>query len=578
MYGRSEGDGTPAPPTATGSIWRPLALRVFRTLWLAQLVSNIGSWMQTVGAQWLISHESGSASLVALVQTAISLAVLLLGIPAGALADILDRRRLLLAAQVLMFTASGALAVLAALGHIDSYGVLFLTFVLGCGAALMNPAWQAIQPELVPGDQISSAATLGGVNVNLARGVGPALGGLVVALAGTAAAFALNALSFLVTMAALIAWRRTAAPNPLGAESMFSAVRTGHRYIRHAPRIRRVLGRTLLFVPATSALWALLPIVAQRRLGLQAGGYGVLLGAIGVGAILGAALLPRVRSRWSSNGALAGGGVLFSVVLALLAVVRVPWLAEVILLLSGVAWVGVMSTLNSQMQMTAREWVRGRALAVYLTIFQGGMAVGSALWGAIADEIGVAGGSPAPTASPSRKRDLSWTAPSRSVTTSPPASAGGPLQVDDHDRRPPWTTTGSAPTRTPPLVAHRAGPSPWSSRCDLTSRRIGGSPGTASEPDRVGCEALAIGRRGEPVMRFETAREVVLVGPSDGSADLGDGLIGVQEQGGSLLHPVLREVGHRRQPRGRLEQADEVAGGQVELVGEFVQGPVVGEP
>jgi MFS family permease len=396
MNARPDPDGTPAairPPAAsapTGSTWRPLALRAFRTLWLAQLVSNIGSWVQTVGAQWLISHASGTASLVALVQTAISLPVLLLGIPAGALADIIDRRRLLMAAQALMFAASGSLAALTATGHINSYGVLLLTFILGCGTALMNPAWQAIQPELVPRDQIRSAATLGGVNVNLARAVGPALGGLIVALAGTVATFALNSLSFLVTMAALMAWHRTATPNALGPEPMLSALRAGHRYVRHAPRIRRVLGRSLLFVPAASVLWALLPVVAQRRLGLQASGYGLLLGAIGIGAILGAILLPHVRGRWSSNSALAGGGVLFGATLALLAVVRTPWLAEAILVLSGMAWVGVLSTLNSQMQVTAPEWVRGRALAVYLTIFQGGMAIGSAVWGAITDTIGVA--------------------------------------------------------------------------------------------------------------------------------------------------------------------------------------------
>ncbi|WP_067168864.1 MFS transporter [Microtetraspora niveoalba] len=392
MKRRPGDDGEPAAPRAeAGSAWRPLALRAFRILWLAQLVSNIGSWMQTVGAQWLISRDSGSAGLVALVQTAISLPVLLLGIPSGVLADIVDRRRLLLAAQALMFVVTGALAILTALGRVTSYGVLMLTFLLGCGTALMGPAWQAVQPELVPRDQIRNAATLGGVNVNLARAVGPALGGLVVALAGAAATFALNALSFLVTMAALAAWRRTATRDPMGAESVLPALWAGYRYVRHGPRIRRVLGRSLLFVPAASALWALLPVAARQRLGLGADGYGLLLGAIGVGAVLGAALLPRVRGRWSSNGALAGGGVLFALTMAVLAVVRVPWLAMAILVLSGVAWVGVLSTFNSQMQVTAPDWVRSRALAVYLTIFQGGMAIGSAVWGAIAEGLGVAG-------------------------------------------------------------------------------------------------------------------------------------------------------------------------------------------
>ncbi|MFF9594128.1 MFS transporter [Streptomyces sp. NPDC014646] len=371
------------------STWQPLRLRVFRTLWIAQFVSNVGGWMQTVGAQWLITQESGSAGLIALVQTAASLPVLLLGIPAGALADIVDRRKLLLAAQVLMFTAAGLLAALTALGRIDSYGVLALTFVLGCGTALMSPAWQAIQPELVPREQVPSAAALGGVNMNLARAIGPALGGLVVALAGTATVFAVNAASFLVTLGALTTWHRRAEPDPMGAERILPALRAGNRYVRNAPRVRRVLGRSLLFVPCAAALWALLPVVARQRLGLGAGGYGLLLGAVGVGAVLGAALLPRVRRRWSSNAALTTGGLLFAVTLALLAVVRVPWAVGLVLVFSGVAWVGVLSMLNAQMQVTTPGWVRARALAFYLTIFQGGMAIGAAVWGKVADGVGL---------------------------------------------------------------------------------------------------------------------------------------------------------------------------------------------
>ncbi|MFE4801180.1 MFS transporter [Streptomyces sp. NPDC056708] len=387
--GTAAGSRPPTPQAAAVSTWQPLRLRVFRTLWIAQFVSNIGSWMQTVGAQWLITEESGSAGLIALVQTAASLPVLLLGIPAGALADIVDRRRLLLTAQVLMLTAAGLLAVLTALGRMDSYGVLALTFVLGCGTALMNPAWQAIQPELVPRDQIPSAAALGGVNMNLARAVGPALGGMVVALAGTATVFAINALSFLVTLAALITWHRRTEPDPLGTERILPALRAGNRYVRHAPTIRRVLGRSLLFVPFAAALWALLPVAARQQLGMGAGGYGVLLGAVGVGAVLGAALLPQIRSRWSSSTALATGGLLYALTLALLAVVRIPWVVGLVLVFSGVAWVGVLSILNSQMQVTTPGWVRARALAFYLTIFQGGMAIGAAVWGSVADEIGL---------------------------------------------------------------------------------------------------------------------------------------------------------------------------------------------
>lgn len=395
MNNRNDDSAAATPrPTASGaaeSVWQPLHLHVFRSLWFAQFVSNVGGWMQTVGAQWLITQQTGSPSQVALVQTAASLPVLLFGLWTGALADIVDRRRLLLAAQILMFAASGLLALLTATGYITAYLVLLLTFVLGSGTALMNPAWQAIQPELVPRDQIPAAATLGGVNMNLARAIGPALGGLVVALVGSAAVFALNAASFLVTLATVLAWRRHAEQNPLGAERLLPALRTGYRYVRNAPRIRRTLTRTLLFVPAAAALWALLPVVAAQELGLGAGGYGLLLGAIGVGAVLGAVLLPRIRAQWSSNVALAGGGVLFAITMALLAVVHIIWLIAVMLIVSGVAWVGVLSTLNSQMQVTARGWVRARAMAVYLTMFQGSMAIGSAVWGTVAGYTSLVG-------------------------------------------------------------------------------------------------------------------------------------------------------------------------------------------
>ncbi|WP_433273940.1 MFS transporter [Pseudonocardia xinjiangensis] len=380
---RLEGVGT----TVAGSAWQPLHLRVFRALWLAQFVSNIGGWMQTVGAQWLITEQMGSVALIALVQTAASLPVLLLGIPAGVLADIVDRRRQLLFSQFLMFGAAGLLFVLTALGHIDAYAVLLLTFVLGCGSALMSPAWQAIQPDLVPREQIPAAAALGAVSMNLARAVGPALGGVVVALAGSAAVFAINAVSFLATVAALVSWHRGVAPDPLGAERALPALGAGYRYVRNAPRIRRVLGRALLFVPAAAALWALLPVVAQQQLGLHAAGYGVLLGAVGIGAVLGALLLPRLRARLSSNAALAIGTLIFAGAMAVLAVLHIPWLAGVVLVLSGVAWLAVLSTLNSQMQVTAPAWVRARALAIYLTIFQGGTAIGSAIWGVITNVI-----------------------------------------------------------------------------------------------------------------------------------------------------------------------------------------------
>ncbi|WP_413754008.1 MFS transporter [Streptomyces sp. R-74717] len=370
------------------SAWAPLAARVFRALWIAQLVSNIGSWMQTVGAQWLlIGHD---AALVTLVQTASSLPVVLLALPSGVLADRFDRRTVLLVAQFAMLAASTTLSVLAFADALTPALLLGLTFLLGCGTALMGPAWQAIQPELVERRQLGQAAALGAVNMNLARALGPALGGAVVAAAGAGWVFAFNAASYLGTAAVLALWRRPGAKPPTAqGEKLLTALHAGRRYVWNAPGVRRVLLRTVLFIPGGAALWSLLPLVASRSLGLGSGGYGVLLGAVGAGAVSGAFALPAIRRALGVNGTLAAGALVFAGVLAVLATVRVPWLAAVVLLPAGLAWIGVLSTLNAAVQARLPGWVRARGLAVYLLVFQGGQALTAPLWGALADGPGL---------------------------------------------------------------------------------------------------------------------------------------------------------------------------------------------
>ncbi|MFD7872846.1 MFS transporter [Streptomyces sp. NPDC059766] len=376
-------------PDRTDSPWAPLAARVFRALWIAQLVSNIGSWMQTVGAQWLLVGHG--AALVTLVQTASSLPVVLLALPSGVIADRLDRRSVLLAAQFAMLAVSGALAVLAFTDALSPTVLLALTFLLGCGTALMGPAWQAIQPELVERRRLGQAAALGAVNMNLARAVGPALGGAVVATAGAGWVFAFNAASYLGIAAVLLMWRRpseVSAP-PAAHEGLLAALHAGRRYVWNAPGVRRVLLRTLLFVPGGAALWALLPLTASRSLGLGSGGYGLLLGAVGVGAVAGAFALPRIRRTLGNNGTLAAGAVVFAGVLAVPATVHVPWLVALALLPAGLAWIAVLSTLNAAVQTRLPGWVRARGLAVYLLVFQGGQALAAPLWGAVADWLGL---------------------------------------------------------------------------------------------------------------------------------------------------------------------------------------------
>ncbi|GAB2997231.1 MFS transporter [Streptomyces pseudoechinosporeus] len=373
---------------ADNSAWAPLAARVFRALWIAQLVSNTGTWMQTVGAQWLLVGHS--AALVTLVQTASSLPVVLLALPSGVLADRYDRRKVLLAAQFTMLAVSTVLTVLAFRGTLAPGLLLGLTFLLGCGTALMGPAWQAIQPELVGREQLGQAAALGAVNMNLARAVGPALGGAVVAAAGAGWVFAFNALSYLGIAAVLLLWRRPVTPQPITqGEGLLAAVQAGRRYVWHAPGVRRVLLRTALFIPGGAALWSLLPLVASRSLGLGSGGYGLLLGVVGVGAVGGAFALPVIRRRLGANGTLAAGAAVFAATLAVLATVRLPWLAAAALLPAGLAWIGVLSTLNAAVQQRLPGWVRGRGLAIYLVVFQGGQALTAPVWGALADGLGL---------------------------------------------------------------------------------------------------------------------------------------------------------------------------------------------
>jgi MFS family permease len=283
----------------------PLRIKVFRMLWLAQLASMIGTWMQTVGAQWLLVGRPNAATLVALVQTAAMSPVFLLALPAGVLADVLDRRRLLVAVQVTMVVVGAVLTALTIADQMTPALLLAFTFLLGCGATLTMPAWQALIPELVPRAALPAASALGGISMNLARAIGPALAGLLIARVGVAAVFALNAASFAALAVVLAAWRPPPGDHADDqAERFASALRAGGRYVRHAPVVRRILLRSLLFVVPGSVVWALLALVANQRLGLGAGGYGLLLAALGIGAVAGAFALPTLRARTSTNGIL----------------------------------------------------------------------------------------------------------------------------------------------------------------------------------------------------------------------------------------------------------------------------------
>jgi MFS family permease len=370
------------------SAWAPLRSSVYRNLFIAQLGSNIGTWMQNVAAQWFLVEKHSSDVIVALVQTASLGPTLVLGLFAGVLADLFDRRRLLIVLQSYAVLVGLALAVLAYLGRLGPTALLMFTMAIGCGAALTGPAWQAIQPELVPRQQIPAVSVLGSVSGNAARAIGPAIGGVVVALAGPAAVFAINAVSFAGVIVALVTWQRPKQHPPLEREHFGSAIITGLLYVGNNPIFRRILTRAALFLFPASALLALLPVAAAHRWHLGAAGYGVALGAIGFGAVLAVVVATPLHRRMSDNVLLAVSAVAFAG--APLAVVWLPFAAALpVLALSGMAWLITLTTLNAAAQLSLPRWVRARGLAMYLLVATGAQAIGSYAWGAIATRAGL---------------------------------------------------------------------------------------------------------------------------------------------------------------------------------------------
>ncbi|NMO55212.1 MFS transporter [Actinoplanes sp. TBRC 11911] len=361
----------------------PLRDRVFRSLWIAVLASNAGTWMQTVGAQWLVVREPNAATWVSLVQVATMTPVLLLALPSGALADVLDRRLLLLAVQIGLFSTGAALSVLTWLGLMPPGLLLFFTFLLGVGQALTLPTWQAVIPEVVPREELPTASALGAVNTNLARSAGPAVAGLIVAQVGSAAVFGLNALSYAVFAAALLRWHRPRRTGPSHPQRFGPALRAGEHYVRYAPVVTRLLARVVLFVLPGSVVWGLLPLVAHQELGLGATGYGILLAALGVGAIIGALLMPRIRRGLSPGKLIVLAGLVYGV--ALVVVALVPQRAAVIpaLIAAGLAWMTLVSRMNATLQLFLPNWVRARGFGIYQVVFAGSQAVGALVWGQV---------------------------------------------------------------------------------------------------------------------------------------------------------------------------------------------------
>jgi len=373
-------------PTST---WSPLRQPVFRALWMASAVSSIGTWMHDVGAAWLMTSLSPSPFLVALMQAASSLPFFLLALPAGAIADVVDRRKMLLFTQAWMLAAAALLGVLTVAGITTPGILLALTFALSVGSAMNMPVWQTITPELVTKEELPSAVTLSGIVINLSRSVGPALAGMIIAAAGTGVVFLLNAASFVGVMLVIYRWQRTQQKSALPAERFIGAIQAGIRYARFAPLLQTVFIRTAAYIFFASALFALLPLLGRRELGLDALGYGIILGFWGIGGLTGAFIIPKVRQQTSIDHLVAGASVLMGAMMLVLASLRNFYLVCGVMFVVGIASLSVMVSLSVSAQTAVPTWVRARAIATQMLVFQGCMALGSLLWGAIAQRAGI---------------------------------------------------------------------------------------------------------------------------------------------------------------------------------------------
>lgn len=385
------------PASQVGSLWAPLKHPVFRSLWIATVVSNLGTAMQGVGAAWMLVELQAGPTLIALLQTASSLPIFLLGLPAGVLADLVDRRRLLIVANVWMIIVGIVLAGGVYSSLVGAHALIYLTFALGLGAALSAPAFQAIVPELAAGPLLAPAVSLNSLGVNIARTIGPALGGLMAAATGPEGVFVLNALSTVAVVLALLRWRRAEQALVLPAEHFFAAVRASARYLGAAPHLKAIFWRTGLFFTFASAPWALLPVLADERWGLGPGGYGTLLGVLGAGSIVGALRLTRLKSRLGASGLVACSTCACGATMICLAATDQAAIAMALLPVFGVGWICALTMLNVAAQGLAAPWVRARVLAMFVVVLMGAMALGGIVWGAVAEwlsgpaAVGIAG-------------------------------------------------------------------------------------------------------------------------------------------------------------------------------------------
>ena len=379
-----------APKDPSVTAWSPLRSRVFLVVWSAGLVSAIGTWIADVGAGWLMTSLTSSAAQVALIQVATTLPVFLLSLPAGAMADILDRRKVLLCTSLILAAVSIFIGVMTSRGAMTPNLLIASLAVGGVCTALAQPMQQSLTPLLVERAHLRSAIALNSLGFNIARAIGPAIAGAIIAASSVAINFFVDAFSNVAVLLAFLWWKGASRPaTDYAAESLLPAMRAGVRYAMHSEPLKRTLLRAISFFVYASALWALLPILARRELGGGPGYYGVLLSCIGTGAVAGAILLPKVRNKVGTEGAMRAGMAAAVAALTTLALTRDQIVAAVAMTVAGAAWISVLTTANVSAQTALPDWVRGRGLAMYLMAFYGSMAVGSLIWGHVADWAGV---------------------------------------------------------------------------------------------------------------------------------------------------------------------------------------------
>lgn len=379
---------TRSPPTV--SAWAPFQHRIFTLVWVSTVISNVGGWMYSAAAGWLMTTLTSDPLMVSLVQVANSLPVLIFAFPAGALADVVDKRKFLIVAETATAVLSTLFAFMVWRDLVGPHTLLLFVFIIGAVGALTAAPWQAVVPDLVPKEHLAPAVALNSLGVNVSRAVGSALGGVLIAALGISAPFWANGVSNAGVIGALLWWRSAPrSSNHLPAERLGAAMRTGFRHARHNPRLRATMVRATAFFIFASAYWALLPLVTRERIRGGAELYGLLLGMIGLGAIMGALAMRRIRARLGNDRTVALASLGTALAIALFGLARTPVMALAASLIAGASWVTALATLNLSAQMALPDWVRGRGLAIYIMVFFGAMSVGSALWGQLAGWVGL---------------------------------------------------------------------------------------------------------------------------------------------------------------------------------------------